>query len=67
LLGKEDCLYFKIIDTEIYTRRAIRIKVPDAIIAAIAIEKDCLLITRNVEDFRGISGLEVINPLVKKP
>jgi len=36
--------------------------VPDAIIAATAHEKDCSLITRNVEDFRGISGLEVINP-----
>jgi predicted nucleic acid-binding protein len=52
----------KIIDKAIYIRKAILIKVPDAIIAATAIEKECSLITRNVEDFRGIAGLDVINP-----
>lgn len=39
-----------------------RIKVPDAIIAATALEKECSLITRNVEDFMGIAGLVVFNP-----
>jgi len=36
--------------------------VPDAIIAATALEKDCSLVTRNVEDFKGIVGLNVIDP-----
>ncbi len=51
-----------IIDKAIFIRKEVRIKVPDAIIAATALEKDCSLITRNVEDFKGIIGLDVINP-----
>lgn len=52
----------RIIDKAIRIRKDIRIKVPDAIIAATALENDCSLITRNVEDFRGIAGLDVIDP-----
>jgi toxin FitB len=51
-----------IIDRAILVRKAKRIKVPDAIIAATALEKECSLITRNVEDFKGIAGLVVIDP-----
>jgi len=36
--------------------------VPDAIIAATALEKNCSLVTRNVEDFKGIIDLDVIDP-----
>jgi len=36
--------------------------VPDAIIAASAIENECLLITHNIEDFKNITGLTVIDP-----
>jgi hypothetical protein len=52
----------RIIDKAIRIRKDIRIKVPDAIIAATALENDCSLITRNVEDFRGIAGLDIIDP-----
>jgi len=52
----------KIIDRAIQIRKAKRIKVPDAIIAATALEKECSLITRNIEDFKGIAGLVVIDP-----
>ena len=50
------------VDKTITIRKATRIKVPDAIIAATAIIKECSLITRNTEDFKGISGLNIINP-----
>ncbi len=43
-------------------RKAYRIKLPDAIIAATAIIYDLTLLTRNIEDFKNIPGLKVINP-----
>jgi len=52
----------RIIDRAIRVRKAKRIKVPDAIIAATALERECSLITRNIEDFKGIAGLVVIDP-----
>jgi len=52
----------RIIDKAIPIRKSMRIKVPDAIIAATALEKDCSLITRNIEDFMGIADLVVFNP-----
>jgi predicted nucleic acid-binding protein len=52
----------KTIDRAILVRKSKRIKVPDAIIAATALEKECSLITRNIEDFKGIAGLDVIDP-----
>jgi predicted nucleic acid-binding protein len=51
-----------IIDKAIIVRKGMRIKVPDAIIAATALENSCSLVTRNVEDFKGIVGLDVIDP-----
>jgi predicted nucleic acid-binding protein len=51
-----------IIDKAIFIRKGIRIKVPDAIIAATALEKNCSLVTRNIEDFKGIIDLDVIDP-----
>jgi len=53
-----------IIDRAIIIRKGLRIKVPDAIIAATALEKDCSLVTHNVVDFKGIIGLDVIDPHV---
>ena len=50
------------VDKAITIRKATRSRVPDAIIAATAIIKECSLITRNTEDFKGISGLNIINP-----
>jgi predicted nucleic acid-binding protein len=46
-------------------RKAHRIKLPDAIIAATANVYQLTLITRNVSDFDGISGLEIMNPWEK--
>ena len=40
-------------------RRSRRIKVPDAIIAATALVYDLTLITHNLSDFEGISGLKL--------
>ena len=43
-------------------RKAHRIKLPDAIIAATALVYDLTLITRSVSDFNNIGGLRFINP-----
>ena len=43
-------------------RRAKKIKVPDAIIAATSLAYNLTLITNNVKDFKDIRSLRVINP-----
>ncbi len=43
-------------------RKAHRIKLPDAIIAATAIVHDHILLTRDMSDFKGIGDLKLINP-----
>ena len=43
-------------------RKAHKIKLPDAIIAATAIIYGLTLISRNVGDFKGIPGLTVTDP-----
>ena len=43
-------------------RRTHRIKLPDAIIAAMALVSELSLITRNVNDFKAIDDLRLINP-----
>jgi predicted nucleic acid-binding protein len=43
-------------------RKAHRIKLPDAIIAATAIVYDLTLLSRNLSDFGGIADLKIINP-----
>jgi len=43
-------------------RKTHRVKLPDAIIAATALVYGLTLVTRNVEDFKNISGLNVVNP-----
>jgi predicted nucleic acid-binding protein len=52
----------RIIDQAIGIRKKTRVKVPDAIIAATAMEKESCLITRNIADFKGIAGLVVMDP-----
>jgi predicted nucleic acid-binding protein len=42
-------------------RKAHRIKLPDAIIAATALVYGLTLLTRNIEDFKNIIGLDIIN------
>lgn len=43
-------------------RRVRRMKLGDSIIAATALETGAKLVTRNVDDFRHIAGLEISNP-----
>jgi predicted nucleic acid-binding protein len=43
-------------------KRQYKIKLPDAIIAATAINQDAVLLTRNVNDFQGIVGFKIENP-----
>ncbi len=39
-----------------------KIKTPDAIIAATALAYGYTIITNNEKDFKGITGLKIINP-----
>jgi predicted nucleic acid-binding protein len=62
----ENCKVY-VVDTNIAPlaidlRRNYRIKLPDALIAATALYKDLILITRNVSDFNKVENLEIVNP-----
>ena len=39
-----------------------KIKLPDAVIAATALTENFILVTRNIDDFKYISNLELLNP-----
>ncbi len=43
-------------------RKSLKIKLPDAIIAATALIHGFELITRNEDDFKSVQGLKVVNP-----
>ncbi len=49
----------------IQLKRQYKIKLPDAIIAATALQKDAFLVTRNANDFQGIAELKIENPFIK--
>lgn len=51
-----------IAEQTIQIRKAHRIKLPDAIIAATAVVHDLTIITRNTSDFNAIADLNCINP-----
>ena len=51
-----------IIDRAIRIRRACRIRTPDAIIAATALESNATLITRNTKDFSVVHDLAIQDP-----
>jgi len=51
-----------IVEQSINIRQLEKIKTPDAIVAATAIENDAELWTRNVEDFEKIENLKIHNP-----
>lgn len=47
-------------------RRGSTIRLPDALIAATALEHDCTLVTRNRADFEGVPGLRIRVPAGRK-
>lgn len=51
-----------VVNRTIEIRKKRKVKLPDAIIAASAMEKDLILLTRNFKDFDNIDGLKVLNP-----
>lgn len=53
-----------IADKAVELRREMNIKLADAIIAATALINDLKTVTRNVNDFKSIKRLGVLNPLV---
>ncbi len=53
-----------IIEKTILIRKQLKIKIPDAIIAATALENGFTLVTRNTNDFSSIPSLQFINPMI---
>jgi hypothetical protein len=54
-----------ILDTSAQIRRDYRLALPDAVIAACALETTSTLVTRNITDFTRIDGLIVFNPFTE--
>lgn len=52
----------EVIDRTVKIRKSHKIKIADAIIAATAITNNFILLSRNIDDFKGIGGLKIINP-----
>lgn len=52
----------KISKETIKLRRQYTIKIPDAIIAATALNNEAILVTRDEEDFKRIKHLDILNP-----
>jgi predicted nucleic acid-binding protein len=52
----------EVIEQTILLRRAVKMKTPDAIIAATAVAYQLSLITRNTVDFKNIPGLTIVDP-----
>lgn len=52
----------EILDRAASIRQAHRTPLPDALIGACALENDLVLVTRNVDDFKSIQGLSILNP-----
>jgi len=51
-----------VVNRTIQIRKKYRTKLPDAIIAATAIENQLTIITRNTKDFDKIEGVEILSP-----
>lgn len=58
IIGLEEAIILR----TIALRKQQKIKLPDAIIAATALVHRLTLVTRNLDDFKNISGLDLINP-----
>ena len=53
-----------VVDRTIVLRSLLSIALPDAVIAASALEEGMCLVTRNVQDFDRVDGLALDNPFV---
>lgn len=51
-----------VIERAIEIRKSMRVKIPDALVAATALIFDASLVTRNTADFKNIQGLSVLDP-----
>ncbi len=56
-----------IIKRAIWLRQQKKMSLGDSIIAATALEFDLSLVTRNTDDFKHITGLQLINPFPLSP
>lgn len=52
----------EVVESAVRLRQQKRMKLGDAVIAATALEYGVPLVTRNVDDFKHIPGLQIINP-----
>ena len=52
-----------VIDKAIELRQQFKMKSNDSIIAATALLHEMVVYTRNVDDFKNITGLQVVNPI----
>lgn len=50
-----------VIERAIEIRKSLRVKIPDALIAATALIYDATLLTRNATDFKNIQGLSLLD------
>lgn len=53
-------------DRAVILRQQRKMSLGDALIAATALEYGCELVTRNIQDFRHISGLSLVNPFDRR-
>lgn len=59
---QEAAITSAVVEQAIEIRKATRIKIPDALIAATAIVHEAELVTRNAMDFESVGRLKMINP-----
>jgi predicted nucleic acid-binding protein len=58
VIGLEEAIILR----TIALRKLIKIKLPDAVIAATALVHNLTLLSRNTHDFKNVPGLTVLNP-----
>jgi predicted nucleic acid-binding protein len=51
-----------VVEQTILIRKAVRIKMPDALIAASALVTQAIVVTRNTSDFERVAGLTALHP-----
>ena len=53
-----------VIERAIEIRKSVRMKIPDAVVAATALVYEANLVTRNTGDFKNIPGVSLLNPAI---